>query len=145
MQIVLDSNILFSALIKDSNVRKIILEYDGKFLFPSYIFDEIDEHKSELISKSGLNSDEFKELLQIILKKVKVVPANILNNYKNEAFKITEEIDLDDSLFIACALAFSNSIILSNDKKLKKQTRIKVFNTLEIIDLLKIDFDKKDY
>ena len=58
MQIILDSNVLFSALIRDSITRKIILEYDGKFLFPSFIFEEIEEHKHELVSKSNLISEE---------------------------------------------------------------------------------------
>jgi len=41
MEIILDSNILFSALIKDSYIRQIILEYEGYFLFPTYIFEEL--------------------------------------------------------------------------------------------------------
>ena len=49
MKVVIDSNILFSALIKDSITRRLILEYDDFFLFPSYIFDEIEKHKDELI------------------------------------------------------------------------------------------------
>jgi len=44
MSIVLDANILFSALIKDSLTRKIILEYDGLFLFPEIIFEEMKKH-----------------------------------------------------------------------------------------------------
>jgi len=35
MNIVLDANVLFSALIKDSTTRRIILEYDGALLFPA--------------------------------------------------------------------------------------------------------------
>ena len=54
MRIIIDSNILFSALIKDSVTRKIILEYNGCFLFPYIIFEEMEEHKEELLEKKSL-------------------------------------------------------------------------------------------
>jgi predicted nucleic acid-binding protein len=51
LNIVIDSNILFSALIKDSLTRRIILDYDKTFLFPEFIFEEIQKHKEELLKK----------------------------------------------------------------------------------------------
>lgn len=136
MNIIIDSNILFSALIKDSVTRRIILEYNGLFLFPSFIFQEMEKHKEELLNKSGMDIKEFNELLGVILKKVIIVPEEILFQYRNEALEIVKNIDLDDILFIACALAYPNSIIWSDDKKLKEQIKIKILNTQEIIDLL---------
>lgn len=53
MNIVIDSNILFSAMVRDSTTRKLLLEYDGLFLFPSFIFEEISKHKGLLLQKSG--------------------------------------------------------------------------------------------
>ena len=109
MRIVIDSNILFSALIKDSITRKIILEYNGYFLFPSFIFEEMEEHKKELLDKSGLKIGEFNNLLELILKKVEIVPNEILKKYKQKALEIVKNIDVTDALFVACALAYSNS------------------------------------
>ena len=74
MKIILDSNILFSALIKDSKTRRIILEYEGFYLFPQYIFEEMEYHTEELLRKSELSKQEFNTLLAIILKKVTIVP-----------------------------------------------------------------------
>ncbi|MBS3138956.1 PIN domain-containing protein [Candidatus Woesearchaeota archaeon] len=136
MRIVLDSNILFAALIKDSMVRKIILQYDGKFLFPSFIFDELEKHKTELLTKSGLQREEFDHLLKKILGKVEVVPPGILGLYKERAFEIMKDIDLDDVLFIACALHYKGCAIWSDDKDMKKQTEIKVLTTREIVNIL---------
>jgi predicted nucleic acid-binding protein len=56
MNIVIDSNILFAALLKDSKIRNIILNYEGYFIFPAYIFEELIEHKEELIKKSKLRT-----------------------------------------------------------------------------------------
>lgn len=136
MNIIIDSNILFSALIKNSFTRKLILTYDGFFLFPNFIFEEMENHKEELINKSGMNHEDFNNLFQLILRKVIIVPNEILYNYKNEALKIVKDIDPDDVLFIACVLAYPESILWSEDKKLKRQTKIKVFNTQEIKNIL---------
>lgn len=138
MNIVIDSNILFSALIKDSITRKLILNYNGLFLFPEYIFEEIEEHKAELFEKSEMNKEDFNLLLSLILKKVLIVNNEILLSYKQQAVDIVKDIDLDDALFIACALAYSDSILWSDDKALKKQDKVKVFNTHEIIEILNI-------
>lgn len=138
MNIIIDSNELFSALIKDSVTRKIILDYNRFFFFPSFIFEEVQEHKKELLKKSGMSEEDFNELFQLILKKVVIVPNEVLVPYKKEAFEIVKSIDPDDVLFVACALAYTNSILWSNDRKLKKQSRVEVFNTEEIIKLLQI-------
>ncbi len=136
MNIIIDSNVLFSALIKDSTTRKLILNYDGFFLFPDFIFEETEKHKAELFEKSKMNQEDFDKLLELILQKVVIVPNEILQPFKEEAIKIVKDIDIDDALFVACALAYENSIIWSDDKKLKIQTKIKVLNTKEIIKIL---------
>lgn len=133
MQIIIDSNILFSAMIKDSITRKIMLEYDGLFLFPEYIFKEVNRHKEELYSKSGMNPTDFNALLQLILDKVELVPENTLIPYGRKTKELVKDIDPDDAPFIACALAYPNSILWSNDGRLKRIKEIKVIDTKELM------------
>lgn len=135
MKIVLDSNILFSTLIKESKTRRIVLEYEGLFLFPQYIFEEMEEHMDELLQKSKLPKQDFNALLSILLKKVAIVPNEVLLPHKKKALDIVKNIDKDDVLFIACALAYSDSVIWSNDKRLKNQKIIRILNTDEIANL----------
>jgi len=111
LKIVIDSNILFSALIKDSITRRIILDYENQFLFPSYIFEEMEIHKTELLTKSKMKEKDFEELLSLLLRKVIIIPNEILLHYKKEAYQIIKDIDPDDVTFIACALAFNDSVI----------------------------------
>ncbi|MFO8015883.1 MAG: PIN domain-containing protein [Candidatus Woesearchaeota archaeon] len=136
MNIIIDSNILFSALIKDSITRKLIIEHKGFFLFPEFIFEEMEKHKDELLKKSGMDSEDFNSLLQLILTKVVIIPNETVKPYKEEAMKIVENIDPDDVIFAACALAYKESILWSDDKRLKKQSTIKVLNTKEMIRIL---------
>jgi predicted nucleic acid-binding protein len=88
MNIILDSNVLFSALIRDSLTRSLIIEYDNFFLFPAYIFEEMEKHKQELLKKSGMNNEDFNSLLQTILKKVLIIPSTSILAYRDEALKI---------------------------------------------------------
>ena len=132
MNIILDSNVLFSALIKDSITRKLILEYDGCFLFPAYIFDEFEKHKQDLLEKMKMSGSDSENLLNLLLKKVLIVPNEKLLEYKETAMQIIGTIDVDDVLFFACALAYPNSIIWSDDKALKRQNQVVVLNTAEI-------------
>ena len=135
MKIILDSNILFSALIKDSKTRRIILEYEGFYLFPQYILEEMEYHIEELLRKSGLSKQEFNTLLAIILKKVTIVPNKSMLPFRSKALEIVKDIDKDDVLFVACALTYPDSIIWSNDKKLKRQKAVRVLDTEEILKL----------
>lgn len=95
----------------------------------------MEKHKDELFLKSKMNKRDFTKLLQLLLNKIVIVPAEVLKQYKEKAFKIVKEIDQDDTLFVACVLAYDNSILWSNDKKLK-QLPITVLNTEEMIELL---------
>lgn len=134
VKIVIDSNVLFSALIKDALTRKLILEYEEEFLFPQYIFEEMQKHKELLLKKSKMSEKEFSQLLNIILRKVIIIPTEHLKAKEKEAKKLAQDIDPDDALFFACALVH-NAIIWSDDKALKKQEQINVINTKEIKEL----------
>ena len=132
MNIVLDSNVLFSALIKDSLTRKLILEHQGFFFFPGFILNELQKYKKDIIDKSGMERNDFDKLLQLILKRVLIVPSDALYPFRKEALEIVKNIDIDDVIFIACCLAYPDSILWSDDKKLKRQSAVKVLNTKEI-------------
>jgi predicted nucleic acid-binding protein len=136
MIFVIDTNVLFSALIKDSTTRKLILEYDGFFMFPSYIFEELEIHKHELLDKSGLEESEYGLLIEQLSCKMRVVPQKELIHKGELALNMVKDIDIRDAAFVACALANPGSAIWSDDKALKRLKGIKVFNTQEILQMI---------
>src|SRR3989344_1779740 len=133
MYIVVDSNIFFSALLKEGITRKLIIESNEKLIIPEYFFNEVKEHEKEIISKTELNFNEYTELSGLLLKHINVISNEVILPYREEAIEIVKNIDIDDALFVATALAFKDAIIWSNDKKLKKQNRIKIISTSEMI------------
>jgi len=134
MRIIIDSNILFSALIKDSTTRKLIINFSGKFLFPEFIFDEFYKYKKFLLKKSKLSENEMNLLLKMILNKVEIVENYKILKNKKEAIMIMKNIDIKDVVFIATAIEY-DAILWSDDKNLKKQDRVSIINTKEFIEL----------
>jgi len=136
MRIILDANIFFAAILKNSGTRKIILDYDGQFIFPNYILEEFEKYKFKLFKMSGMTKEEFSEIIYLLLTKVLFISNNTIIKHKQEAIEIVKDLDINDAMYFACALAYPDSIIWSEDKKLKQQNKIKVLNTNEIIELL---------
>jgi predicted nucleic acid-binding protein len=137
MIIVIDSNILFSALISNTSIiRKIIFLTDTQFVSSEVIIQEFEKYKSELIEKTKLKEEDFEELYHILMKRICLIKNETLKEYIPEAKTLCENIDLKDTEFIACALAYSNSILWTEDKALKRIPNIKVCNTKEILEIL---------
>ena len=135
MPIVLDSNILISAIIRDSITREIIISSNNEFLLPEYSFLEIKKHEEDTLSKARLSKEEFIELMKKLLRYIKIVKTQSILPFQKKAEKIMENIDRDDILFVACALAFKCPI-WSDDRHFKIQKTIKVYNTEELTTLM---------
>ena len=135
MFIVLDSNILISAIIKNSVTRGIILSSNNKFLLPEYSFIEIKKHEEEILYKSKISKQEFILLMKKLMTYIKIVRTEEIIRYREKAKEIIGKIDEDDILFIACALAFKCPI-WNDDKHFKLQNTIKVYNTKELIEFI---------
>ena len=129
MDLVIDANVLFSALIKESFSYNLL--FGGKFhLFtPEYIFTELEKHKEELMNKTERTAEEFFRLVETLKRRIIIVPLEELVPYIEEAEKLTP--DPDDMAYFALALKL-NCSIWSNDKKFKEQNKIEVYNTYEL-------------
>ena len=88
MNIVVDTNIFISALIRKGITREIIANSWHNFLFPEFEFYEIKKHKPDILHKSGLPEKEFDILLLRLLNSVKIIPIDIIFKFRKEAFEI---------------------------------------------------------
>ena len=100
----------------------------------NYRIDEID-----CKLRRDRTKKEFRLLLKKLLKKIEIVSLERIIAQCEKAMEIAKNIDEKDAIFFACALAHSGSIIWSDDKALKNQKEIPVYNTQEISDLIRID------
>jgi putative PIN family toxin of toxin-antitoxin system len=134
MKIVIDSNILFSALIspRGSNAKLVFLG-ELELFAPQDIFTELREHEQELKEKVAISEEEFELLILLFSSRISLVNYSEWLSHLNEADEFCP--DKDDIAFFALCLA-KEIPLWSNDKKLKKQNAVKVYNTQEIIQLL---------
>lgn len=135
MKLVLDSNIIFSALIKKSTTRNIILSDAFDLNAPEYIFSEITKHKELLLRKSKLDKRDFDALLLLLQKYIHLVSKEIYDEKTTIAEDILKDIDITDSPFLALALAL-NCSIWSNDGHFKQQDKVRVYTTKELTDTI---------
>ena len=136
MRLVVDTNIIFSALIKESTTRRILISTRFDFYTPEYVFIEIQNHSEEIMEKSKYDHQEFETMTDSILSNIMVVPTEDFKDFIPRAFQIMKNIDEDDSSFLALALMINSDGIWSNDPHFEKQNEIKVWKTKDLINLL---------
>jgi predicted nucleic acid-binding protein len=135
MRLILDTNILISALVKESITRNILVMSGIEFLVPEFTFEEIDKHKDEILKKSKLSEQQFYLLMATLKENLTIIPKYEIRKMK-EAKEIMDEIDPNDTVFIALAISTLNDGIWSDDVHFKKQNIVKVCNTEELIKYL---------
>jgi len=59
MDLVIDANVLFSTLIKNSFAYNLIFSDSFHLFIPESIFTELEKHKEELLKKSERTDEEF--------------------------------------------------------------------------------------
>ena len=129
---VIDTNIIFSALLKNSAARKIILSDTFDLFVPEFLFTEIIKYEKVILKKSGMTKENLELLLLLLQSHISVIPFKMFFDFLEAAEKEMEKIDMKDTPFIALALKLKIPI-WSNDLHFKKQRKVTSFNTAEII------------
>lgn len=96
---------------------------------PEFALKEISKYKKEIMKKTKLEKKEFESKREELALFIEFVP---LEKYKNFFSKLKNVPDKDDIDFLALALKLECSL-WSNDKALKKQGKVKVLETSEIL------------
>lgn len=143
MRIVVDTNIVFSAILNSNGkIGRIILQSKFKLNFYStnLLLLEIEEHKDKILSLSKYSEKELDRMVSLVTSRIRIIdyrliPANLY--YKAEL--LTENIDIDDTEFVALT-EHSKSKLWTGDKKLLKGLKAlnwnKLITTDELFDLI---------
>lgn len=135
MKIIIDSNIVISALIYDSVKRSIISFSKIDFYYPEDSINELCRHKNEIMKKSGLNEYSYELLLDYLLDRINILPEKDIVSHIPQAKKIMDKIDPKDTIFIACAQAL-NCPIWSDDNHFKRQDKVKILDQKNVLELI---------
>lgn len=131
MKILIDANIVISALIKDSKVREILTKKKFEFISPDFILEEINKYQNYICEKSGLSNEEFELLITLIFENIKIIPKEEYENYLEKAKEIMKE-DIKDITYVACYFALKCDYLWTNDSDFSNKKEIKIINTEEL-------------
>jgi len=134
MELVADTNIVIAAILRPGITRGLVFYPGFRLYSPEQLVEELENNKTELIRKFGGPEEAYYRDLKIVLSNLTISPAADYDAFKEEAEIVSP--DWKDRLFFAVALQ-RNCAIWSNEKRLKYQKKVDVWNTEELIGLLK--------
>ncbi|MBY9018058.1 MAG: hypothetical protein KGD66_04415 [Candidatus Lokiarchaeota archaeon] len=104
MKFIIDTNIVFSGLIKNSITRKILLNPNFEFYIPDFYNIEFNKYKSYILKKFNGTEGELDKLIKLIHEKIIIVVEDEYSDKLESAEVIIGKIDNKDIPFIALAL-----------------------------------------
>ena len=131
MRLIVNTNRIIAALIKDSASRKIIIHSNAELLTIGFLNKEIQKYNGTLLKKSSLNKIELDILFKKLMEKVLILDDRLINTKIKEARRIMDKIDPNDTPFIAAALA-AKADIWSDDEHFQRQNKVKVWRTKDL-------------
>jgi putative PIN family toxin of toxin-antitoxin system len=132
MKLVVDTNIIISALIREGLTRKMLLFPGIKLFTPEITFNEIENHIGIISTKSELPKDDIQQILDVLIKNIETIPESRWWNHYTKAEKLIGKKDPKDAPFIAVAFALTVDGIWSNDRDFESQSLFKVWKTTEL-------------
>lgn len=133
MNLVVDANVVISALIANSKTRELIVTLESELLTPEVIHGEIGNYEALIVEKSGMEADRVQQFVDLLFQYIETVPASEFYPYIDEAEGAMGDIDPDDVLYVACALA-REAGVWSDDSDFDEQDLVPVFRTGEVIE-----------
>lgn len=138
MDFVVDANIIFAALIKKGITADLLCRETFHLYAPEFLLEEFEDYKELLKDKTERTEEEFLALLSIIKRRIIFVPKEEIMPLIETSKRFSP--DPKDITYIALALML-NIPLWSNDKALKnKQNNVKVYNTQDLLFILKDTF-----
>jgi len=121
LKIVVDTNIIFSGLLSpNGTISDLLLNSSGilDFYSPTYLLDELENHKEKLLKLTGYSEKELDFLQWNLFKKIDLIDLeSIRESTWEKAIELTKNVDEFDAPFIALALELE-SPLWTGDKKL---------------------------
>ena len=71
MKILIDTNIVIAALIKNSKAKEIILSGKFELFSPDFVLEEVNKYKKDICEKAQISDDVFEIVTAIIFEKNK--------------------------------------------------------------------------
>ena len=127
--IVVDTNILFSALLRsESRFTRVILDAKYSFFICESTIVELFKHRERIVRASKLSEVEVVRLFYTLLRCVTVYKEDLIDSrVRRDAYELCVGVDEADTPHVALAIHL-DALLWTGDKSLKKGLRQKGFN-----------------
>jgi len=133
MKVVIDSNRAIAALIKDSTTREILFDSYFELFAPEFIKTEIEKYKEEIISKAGIEKEEFEILFSFIFEQITIISQTEYARFIENVSDKTD--DPKDIPYFAVCLFVNAEGIWTHDLHFKKQQAYKIYTNIDMLNL----------
>jgi len=134
MDLVVDANILFASLIKESVNIELMLDENIHLFAPEYLLEEFYKNKAEILEKTHRTDKEFNDIFEILKIIITIIPLEEFKEFFKEAGNILADHQKDVPYF-ALALKLKCPV-WSNENGLKNRKGVTVYSTHDILNLL---------
>ena len=134
MKLVIDANVVISALIADSKTRELVVTLEPDLLTPAFVHDEVQNYEDLIVEKSGMEPERVTQFIDLLFQYIDVVPASEFYPAIESADEAIGDTDPDDVLYLACAIAY-DAAIWSDDSDFEEQNMVETYSTSDLIDL----------
>jgi predicted nucleic acid-binding protein len=133
MKLVIDANVVISALVADSKTRELIVTLEPDLLTPAFVYDELGNYEELIVEKSGMDQDRVAQFIDLLFQYIEVVPADDFYPAIEKADEAIGDTDPDDVLYLACTIA-TDAAVWSDDSDFDEQKVVETYSTSAVID-----------
>lgn len=143
MNLVVDTNIVFSAMISDTGkIGELLLNKpsDIHYISPNFLLEELDRHTEKILAMSGYSYTEYQQIKSLVTKNIDFIdPIKVSKENWEKSYQLLKDVDENDVSFLALNLEM-NSYLWTGDKKLIKGLQSKSYNRIITTDILYTKF-----
>lgn len=133
MKIIVDTNLVFSAVLNSSNnIAKILTATNSPFSFYScnFLQFELAKHYPKLQKLTKASEEEINYLIEYITSKIKFIDEGIIpSKIHKKAYDLVKNIDENDTIFVALSI-YLDGILWTGDLKLFNGLNSKKFTNI---------------
>lgn len=123
MKVIVDTNIVFSGMLNtNSRIATTLLRprNDHNYYSTEQLRLEIERHSDKLMALAGYTEQEFRKIFILFASKIRFIDRQLIPKYfYSKALLLTEDVDIDDTEFVALTM-FMDGKLWSGDGKLIK-------------------------
>ncbi|MBI4393322.1 MAG: PIN domain-containing protein [Euryarchaeota archaeon] len=133
MRLVVDSNVVFAALLRDGATRAILVDPPLGLVAPEWMLAEMRRHRRAIIERANLSGPEFNLLFLLVTDGIEIVARVDYDAFIGEATNRMRGRDPGDAPFLALALALDCDGIWTQNVRHFENTGARIWTTKDLL------------